>query len=217
MATSEGVLMTEEDRVEAALLQGEMLRVERQPDRTVFIKNNIYAKTNFYIKQSRPYFSAPLTTYFNFWFHQWYFLSYFIAGLFTPLDPIFSLVWFCIGVPFFFLYLQHMYVNIKTMPYVLRQPSLPDGKLDRQNAFFKISYASFTAVYGETSEASVVRMDVEGGMIKVQVFQRSAMWCMKKCVIVSTLGFCGSICMMDYCLAWFIVFIGTAYNDDYSD
>lgn len=210
MATSErqSLLVARGDGVEAALLEGEMLTVQRAASTTVFLKNNIYTKTNFYIEQSRPYFRKHLSTYLNMWGHQWSFLSLFLLSFLTPLDPIFAIIWFVFGIPFFFLYLQHMFVNLSTMPYVLSQPSLPDSKLDKANGFFVISYASYRAVFGETDEAVVQHVAVEGGRVKVQAFRKSAIRQMKMCVVVSTLGFFGTIWMMDYCLAWFIVNIG---------
>lgn len=216
MATSgrQSVLIAKADGLEAALLQGEMISVEREPARSVILRKNIYTRTNFYIQQSRPYFRATLNTYVNLLWHQWFFIAVFCVGLFTLLDPVFAIIWFCLGIFFFFLYLQHMYVNITTMPYVLSQPSLPDNKLNHSNGFFVISYASYTAMFGETDEASIRGLEVEGGKIKVQAFQKSAMRRMKICVAMSTFGFFGSIWMMDYCLAWFIVFIGTYYYSD---
>lgn len=217
MASPETEPLVPDGGVEAALLQGEMLTVQREQGRTVFLRNNIYTRTNFYIQQSRPYFTAPLTTYINIYWHQWTFLVYFFVGFLTPLDPVFALVWFLCGIPYFLLYLQHMYVNIFTMPLVLSQPSLPDSKLNRANAFFIISYASYQAsylaVFGENQRASMRHLEAEGGRVKVQAFRRSAMRQMKMCLVVSTLAFFGSIWTMDYCLAWFIVRIGTAYSD----
>lgn len=213
MATSERqrLVVARGDQVEAALLEGEMLTVERAPERTVFLKNNIYIKTNFYINQSRQFFRARLTNYFNIWGHQWTFLAIFVIGLITPVDPIFAFVWFVLGIPFFFLYLQHMYVNVFTMPYVMSQPSLPDSKLDKANGFFMISYANFSAIFGETNDAVLQHVELEAGKFKVQAFRKSSMRQMWSCVVVSSLGLVGSIWMMDYCLAWFIVLIGSSY------
>ena len=94
------------------------------------------------------------------------------------------------------------------MPYVLMQPSLPDNKLSTSNAFFIISYASYTALHGETAEISLGGINLEGGRFKVQAFRKSAMRCMKLCVVLSTLGFLGSMWAMDYSLAFAIVLYG---------
>ena len=188
--------------------------MERAPVRLVFIKNNIYSKTNFYIEQSRPYFKQSLTRYFNIWGHHWSFLIIFIISFLTPFDPIFALIWFSLGVFCFFFYLQHMYVNIYTMPYVMSQPSLPDSKLETSNAFFIISFATYSALFGEAEGLSISRVSIEGGKIKVQVFRKSAMRRMQACVLVSTLAFFGSIWIMNYSLSWAIVFFATAYQDE---
>ena len=202
------------DGVEAALLEGEMVTVQRAPHRTVFLKNNIYTKTNFYIDQSRPYFRAPLTKYINIWWHQWTFLAVFLVSFLTPLDAVFAFIWFIFGIPYFFLYLQHAYVNIFTMiPYVLNQPCVPDNRLEHGNGFFIITYANYSILFGETDDAVLRHVEVEGGKLKVQAFRRSSKHQMKMCVAISTLGLVGSVWMMDWCLAWFIVLVGS-YGED---
>ena len=98
-----------------------------------------------------------------------------------------------------------MYVNIKTMHYVLEQPGVPDHMMTCNNTFLEISLEEFAVAYAATKEAGFGIVSKEKGTVKIQVFKNSAKLRMKTCVWISTLSFPTSFTLIFFCGAWVII------------
>ena len=107
------------------LLEGERFEIKTF-GKTVNVRNTIYDNTNFYIGTSRDYVGDhKLTRYVYIIYIQWVYLGIFLASFLTPLHYIFAFVMAVVHLLFLPVWIQHAYVNLGTMPYVLRQPSVP--------------------------------------------------------------------------------------------
>ena len=191
--------------VEALLLEGHKFQVREFGER-VFVQRNIYSRTNFYIEQSRNYVGdRKLTKYLYLAFLQWVFLILFLISFAAPANPIFAFVMGAIGILFLLIFTQHMYVNIKTMPYVLKQPSVPNHLMNSANTFIEITMEKYGAVFAASQRAGIGYIVAGKGTVQFQVFKQQTVGIMKNCVVVSTLAFFASLVMVFYCLAWGIV------------
>lgn len=207
MATSYQSLRTTAGDVQAGLLQGENIQLQEVGVSAV-VDNYMYSKANFYIEGSRAYVGKQkLTRYFFIKWLHWLYVPIFIGSFFTPFNFIASFVLFGVNLLVFINYFQHMYVNITTMWYVLKQPSLPDNMLKRNNMIYELTLERFVAIYASSHRAGFGRVVANKGTIQFQVFRRSAIRVMKNCVITSTLCFLCSLFMFVYCYVWGIVIV----------
>ena len=93
--------------------------------RTVFLRQSIYVKTNFYIKESRPYIPRKtLRTYLYVRFMRWAFLLYCVLCIPMPFLPDFiGWPWAAItgglGLVWLLIFSQHMHVINFTGPSLL--------------------------------------------------------------------------------------------------
>ena len=207
MATIEEqqAILTKQDDMEAGVLKWRGVQVEnvgRQTD----LPGNLYGDTNFYIRSSAQYVGdRKLTTYVYFYYMQYVYFVVFLVSCLSPLSFILAVFMTIINVVFLLFYSQHLYVNIKTMRYVLRQPTMPDNKLPTKNAHYKITMAEFSLAYAQTKECGIGIVSADGDSVQIQVFQESAMLRMKLCVIISTISFLVSTVMVLYCNLWAII------------
>ena len=207
MATIEEqqAILTKQDDVEAGVLKWRGVQVENVGRRTN-LPGNLYGDTNFYIRNSVQYVGdRKLTTYVYFYYMQYVYLVVFIVSCLSPLNFILAVFMTIINVVFLLFYSQHLYVNIKTMRYVLRQPTLPDYKLPTKNAHYRITMAEFSLAYAQTKECGIGIVSADGDSVQIQVFQESTMLRMKFCVIISTVSFLVSTVMVLYCNLWAII------------
>ena len=100
---------------------------------------------------------------------------------------------------FLLMYIQHIFVIIATMRYVLKQPVF-NGTLQSSNHHIEIGVDVYNAQYAASSNARIGLLVRGSGNVKVQVFDCIAMAYMKTTVIVSILCFVGSIGMVLCCL-----------------
>ena len=199
VARNTGVFVSS-DEAKAALLEGERIEV-KEVGKAVSTGSSIYSKTNFWINESRPYVGDhKLTRYFHLPLMMWIFLFLFIVSLAAPAYYIYAFVMFGVGLIFFVIFLQHMYVNVKTMRYVLKQTSVPNDWIKFSNTFFVITLEKYRAFFAASSQAGIGLITSGKGTIKIQVFRKSSVGKMKNCVVLSTMAFLGSIFMVCYCL-----------------
>ena len=193
--------------VAAAVFEGEFVRV-KEVGRRVNVPGNLYGKANFYIEQSRPYVGGyKLTRYMYIFYMNFAYVAVMFTTLFIPFHVAFSVIMLIVNAIFLLFYIQHMYVNIKTMPCVLKQPSFPDRMLDTNNKILEISLENFRATYVVANEAGFGLFDYGRDSVRIQIFRESAMFKMKLCVLMSTVLFFASLIAVIYCLAWVIVLI----------
>ncbi len=197
----QGVYVTSEE-AKAALISGTNIEI-KETGKNVTLGNSIYSQTNFWIAQSREYVDAhTLTCYLYLIYIHWAFPALLVVSLFTPINAIFAFIMFGIGVFFFLIFTQHMYVNVKTMRHVLKQPSVPNQWLQRRNTFFEISIEKYRAFFATSSQAGIGHVIAGTGKVKIQVFQKTAFSTMKTCIGISTIYFLLTLFMVPYCLAW---------------
>ena len=166
VARNTGVFVSSDD-AKAALLEGERFEV-KEVGKEVSIGSSIYSKTNFWINESRPYVGDhKLTRYVHLRPMMWVFLLIFLASLAAPAYYAYAFVMFGIGLVFFVIFLQHMYVNVKTIPYVLKQPSVPYTWMDIGNTFLEITLEKYHAVFAVSSQAGIGQIISGKGTIKI--------------------------------------------------
>ena len=146
--------------------------------------------------------SPRMSTFTNM---QYIYFAVFLVSCLSPLNFILAIFMTIINVVILLFYSQHLYVNIKTMRYVLRQPTMPDNKLPTRNAHYKITMAEFSLVYAQTKEHGIGIVSADDDSVQIQFFQESTMLRMKLCVIISTNAFFVSTVMVLYCNLWAII------------
>ena len=192
-------LLTKKGDVETGVIKGRFLDVQTV-GRHTNLPGNLYGDTNFYIRNSADYVGGrKLTTYIYFYYMQYVYFVVFLVSCLSPLSFILAVFMTGINVVFLLFYSQHLYVNIRTMYYVLQQPTLPDNELSTNNAHVKITQEEFSLTYAQTKEHGIGFVSADRGTVQMQVFRESAMVRMKICVVISTLSFIVTVVMVIYC------------------
>ena len=193
--------------IETGLLETERTVVQKAPSRTVYLRNNCYVKTNFYIEQSRQYVKGhKLTCYLYLPFSEWVFLAIVLASISAPSHAVPAFIWLAFAVFFLVIFLQHLYVNLKTIPHVLQQPCIEDRYQQTGNAHYEITKEKYQFLFAASSDAGIGALSAErGNKVKIQVFTETAVRNIKICRIVSYVCFFVTLLMIVYCFAWAIV------------
>ena len=213
-AERQPILPEQAEEVEAGVITGERVEV-KEFGRTVSTDPYMFGKTNFFIKQSRPYVgNRTLTEYVYIKWLHWLYIPVFISSLFVLFNENFAYVMLGVNLVILAIYLQNMYVNVYTMRYVLKQPSFPDNQLKRANTFFEITQEEFAATYAVSHRAGLCQVLHARGRVKIQVFRHSTMQVMKYCVIISTVCFISALFLVVYCLVWGILKTSEAQLQD---
>ena len=90
----------------------------------------------------------------------------------------------------FIIFSQNMYVNIKTMRHVLKQPSSAASALTpKANNHMEITIEEFEAKYEASHRAGLCIIEQGTETVKIQIFAHSAKWVMRSCVFISTACF----------------------------
>ena len=205
MATQEERQPILPEQAEAGVLTGERVEV-KEFGRTVSTDSYMYGKTNFFIKQSKPYVgNRTLTEYVYIKWLHWMYIPVFLATLFVLFSEHYAFVMLGVNLIILAIYAQNMYVNVYTMRYVLKQPSLPDNQLKRANTFFEVTLEEFAAVYVISHRAGLGQVFSARGTVKLQVFRKSTVQVMKNCVITSSICFISALFSVMYSLVWGIL------------
>ena len=178
-------------------------KIEVQQVGTKVIINGYYNRTNHYIHCSRDYVGgAKLTRYIN--FPALIVLSA-LAMLISLAAPAFFLLAFIMaGIDFawFCIFVQHMYVNVKTMPHMLRLPRVPNNMLRSNNGFFEITLEKYTEIFGVQAEAGIGIIIGAKGTIKLHILTYKAVSYMKTVMVYSTFALLATFALMIYCIAF---------------
>ena len=181
-----------------ALQDSEKIQVE-QVGTTVFI-NGYYNRTNHYIHQSREYVgSAKLTRYINFPALIGLSVVSILISLAAPALPILAFIMAGIDLAWFCIFCQHMYVNVKTMPHMLRLPRVPNNILSSNNAFFEVTRENYRAVFAQQAQAGIGIIIAEKGTVKLHILTYKAVSYMKVVMVYSTIGLLATFALMIYC------------------
>ena len=178
----------------------------KETGNTVYISKFMFARTNFFINESRPYVGKrKLTRYLYIPLLQYMYILVFLASIPSFVNTTLAFVTLGLNFCAALIYTQNMYVNFKTMRYVLKQPGVPDHMLSRTNTFLEITLEEFAAMYAVSHQAGLGAIVQGKGTVKIQVFRNSAKCLMRKCIAVSTICFLVSSTMFFYCLACSVV------------
>ena len=124
-----------------ALVESE--RIEVQQVETTVIINGIYNRTNHYIRQSRDFVGgAKLTCYANFPALISLSVVAMLVSLASPVHYIIGFVMAGIDVIWLCIFIQHMYVNVKTMPHMLKLPRMPNHMHRSKTASLRLTLRS---------------------------------------------------------------------------
>ncbi len=208
-----GVVISTEEGL--ALLQSGTYVEQKEIGRTKRTRNSIFYRTNFWIGQSRPYVGGhkltlywhmePLERVYQYIQLHWLFLVFFVVSLLAPLSSTFAFIMFIFGAGFLVVFTQNMYVNLRTMPHVLRQPSVPNHSINRSNQHYEITVERYRSLVVGSSEVVSGFVGTATGKMRYQVFQESAVGTMKLCFVLSSICFILASVTVSYCLAWSIV------------
>ena len=159
--------------------------------RIVNLPTAIYTRTNFYIRQTQQYIpSRKLRVFINFrWFFwimttvcftQW--LSLFLVSvILCRVEPtidtliaclVLSLVTILTLIPTFIVYCQHLHVACWTIPWVLRQPVIPNLKTD--NDHLEIAITNLEGVYLSARNSGIGLVSQTTGKVKFHVLSPNA-------------------------------------------
>ena len=167
------------ERTEVERLQYTRIEME-DVSMSAKVRDAVHAKTNHYIKESRPYFpNENLPTYIDCPYllnlaRVTFFASLFgalvVAGAFMVMLP---LVLFAVCLLFFALYCQHERVNQKSLPIVLKQPVF-EGQKRYRNAFYEVTVTDLDGIALRNYQAGVGFAKLSQGKIKFQAFNKEA-------------------------------------------
>ena len=164
--------------VQAARAAQERIQV-RTFGKYVTLRDSIYSKTNFYIKQSRPYIPhKKLRTYFYIRFMRWVFLIYCVLCIPMPFVPNFMWPWSAVtgGIALIWLliFAQHMHVVYWTIPQVLSQPIWPDNVQSSGNDFYEFTLERVEGVYLRARDSGIGIVQAASGSIEFQALNETA-------------------------------------------
>lgn len=165
------------------------------------LPGNIYGDTNFYIQQSRQYFEhLKFRTFIYFPYCHIIYPIIFLGSFLTLLNSIYAFVMTGVNGLFFLMYIQHLYVVITTMRFVLKQPTVPNHTMRLNNDHLEISIDVYRAQYAACDVAGIGIIQQNSGIVKLQVFRSKAFGVMKNVVVITVFSFIGSFLMIFYCL-----------------
>ena len=158
---------------------------------TVHIPTDVYTRTNFYIEQTRQYIpSRKLHVFINFRGFPWIMIAVLSAQLIILLlvsiilgrtgsifGPsmaclVLSLVTILSLIPTFIVYCQHLHVVCWTIPWVLRQPIIPN--MTTGNKHLEIAVNSLEGVYLRARNVGIGVVSQTTGKIKFHVLSFTA-------------------------------------------
>ena len=190
--------------VQAAHVEQQKVTV-RETGHTVYLRNEVYTKANFYIKVSRPYITSKKLRLFKHfrWFQTIILTSMFfqigslagVTGVLPTYQPDFinSLVCLVLSgatllslMPLLILFSQHLHVIRWTIPWVLRQPIMKDANFS--NKHLEVAVTSLEGVLLSARQRGVGQVTERTGKIKLQVLGGPAVKKIK-CAVATSITF----------------------------
>ena len=165
-------------RIGAERVQCTQIKVENVGT-DVKVVEEVHAKSNHYIKASKPYFpNEKLLTYIYWPKFLRMARSLWVASVFGFL-PVLGLskyiaVFFSIVcLLFIFIFCQHEWVNQKSLPVVFRQPVFDSQR--RCNDFYEVTVTELDGVALQNYQAGVGFIQMSQGKIQFQAFNKAGM------------------------------------------
>ena len=183
-----------------ALVESE--RIEVQQVGTTVIINGIYNRTNHYIRQSRDFVGgAKLTCYVNFPA----LISLSVVAMLVSLASPVHYIMAGIDVIWLGIFIQHMYVNVKTMPHMLKLPRMPNHMHRSNNGFFEINIEKYRAAFAEQEEAGIGIVLKAKGTVKLHILTYKAVGYIKSVMFYSTVALIAFFFLIFYSFIFGIV------------
>lgn len=178
------------------------LRV-RNVGQTVNIPNNIYLKTNFFIKQSRKYFEDDkLCCFVYFRGMQWAYLVMACLSIFAATSSVYAFLWLIVNATFMVIWTQHMLVVFTTLPLVLRQHMLSGTNTSSSyNQHFNVLRQHCSADILESNGEGCGILRTKAASYEFQSFSPAAVSIMKSCRLISIISFTVCFTLLIYCCA----------------
>ena len=95
-----------------------------------------------------------------------------------------------------------MYVNVKTMPHMLRLPIVPNNMLRSNNGFYEIKLEKYTKLFVIQARAGIGIIIGAKGTIKLHILTYKAVGYMKVVMVYSTFALITTFALMIYCIAF---------------
>ena len=173
----------------------------RATGKTVHVDDDIYAKTNFYIEQTRQYIPTrklDAFLYFRGFSKLTYVMLIVAVTLLLPTTIISKTlgpsmcaklggIMLIVYLPFCLTYCQHLHVVRKTIPWVLRQPVIPN--LRTGNEHLEVAVTSLEGVYLSARNSGIGLMSQTTGTIKFHVLSPQAVQSIKWTKVYSIVYF----------------------------
>ena len=215
--------MSENDRLitEARGIQHTRIAVE-DVGRAVRVRNTMYAYSNHFITQSRPYFRRQLPTYIDcvcfLWLTWAMFWASWLGALADKGGYYKGAPFYCFFVCAIFIgiFCQHEIVNRKSLRIVLTQPVL-DGQ-QKLNALYEVTVTELQGMALQNYQAGIGFVHVSEGKVKFQAFNRKAeqaMICARKTSRCMLILFLGSACFNFYFMM--TSSLGLAFSREWSE
>ena len=176
--------------VTAGHVKQQMITV-KSTGKSINLPSAKYTRTNFYIRQTRQYIpSRKLRVFINFrWFHGimttvqctqslvLLLVSILLGELAPRLGPtiaclVLSFVTILSLIPIFIVYCQHLHVVCWTIPWVLRQPVIPNMTTD--NKHLEIAVTNLEGVYLSAYNSGIGVVSKTTGKINFHVLSSNA-------------------------------------------
>ena len=97
------------------------------------------------------------------------------------------------------IFVQHMYVNVKTMPHMLRLPRVPNNMMQTHSGFFEITLEKYSELFGVQAQAGIGIIVAEKGTIQLHILTYKAVGYMKVVMAYSTFALLATFALMIYC------------------
>lgn len=149
---------------------------------SVRIRKSIYAYSNHFITQSRPYFRRKLPTYIDcalfLCFTRLLFVASFLGALTLEGGYFKGAPFYCFFVcaVFIGIFCQHEVVNRKSLRIVMTQPVI-DGQRSL-NALYEVTITELQGMALQNYRAGIGIVHVSEGKVKFQAFNRKAVHAM---------------------------------------
>ena len=184
--------------VEAGVVQKTQIEV-RTTGNPVKIGKSPHVKANHYIQESRPYITnRVLHTYKTFFdinimlvFAIWLVISLITIISYWKL----GIVSIIINSMWLGLFIQHMIVVRGTIPYILKQPIVPNNTLRLTNDFIEIEVKQVKGIYAISQDAGIGILQSNQGKIKFHVLSEGAASIIRTSRKYSIIGFICSLLM----------------------
>ena len=189
-----------QDHIQAGVIQQTKIEA-KTTGKPVSIGNSPHVRTNHYIRESRPYIrNRELNEYRSLGdanimviFAIWLVVSVIITFLYWILPTVYINLF--INIRWVSTFIQHMTVVYDTIPYILKQPIVPNNQLQLTNDFVEIDIHQVQGAYAISQDGFGILQSSQG-KIKFHVLSERAASTIRMSRTYSIIGFLCSLVMV---------------------